>query len=244
MSIRIIAICAIFCAAFNSILLSEVRIILTAAISEKHYELRKLQYIESFQCLKNYGYHNVYVVEALQEQGPTYLDDYTPNVFYSQKNDPDIYPGFNENRTLLDALYHFNFDPDDMIIKITGRDYLTSNEFIEHVKQHPKYNAVFKSRDRSWLRTELFAMRCKHLITMCEWVDKYIITSKLRARDINPTIEIHYSQYLRPRKKHSHRKTPFQINYVKKLGIRRQLLGSTSNRFLYQEANPDEYEYY
>ena len=153
---------------------AKTKILLTAALTDSYYsELRKLQYITSFQHLANYGYgyHDFYIVESLQKNEPTFLDSYCKNVLYSQLNSPDMPVGYNEITTLLDALYYFNFDPDDIIIKLTGRHSFYNNTFIKQA-ENMTCDALFRhcSKVQGTFYTVAFAMRCDRLIDMCEWI--------------------------------------------------------------------------
>ena len=97
---------------------AEVRVILTAALTNNHFELRKNQYIKSLDILSSYDYQNPYIVEALKKTGPTFLDEYSTNVFYSTCNNPSLKNhGVNEARSLLEALNYFEFADDDIILK-------------------------------------------------------------------------------------------------------------------------------
>lgn len=157
----------------------KVHILLTAALTEAHYEFRKKEYIAAFDNLINFGYQNFYIVEALKKSGPTFLNDYCKNVFYATSNDPDcINQGANESRTMLEALYHFNFDPDDIIIKITGRHRLISDHFLKLVQNNPEYDVFIKicqdlmpAWQDGMIPSMCFAMRCKYLIEMYEEID-------------------------------------------------------------------------
>lgn len=152
----------------------KIRIVLSAALTDAHYEFRKQQYIEAFNTLEKYGYKDVYVVEALKQQGPTFLDTYTKNVFYSSVNDPKFKNnGINEARTLLEGIYHFNFGPDDMIIKLTGRYRLLSSYFLQLVHDNPDYDVFIKffERNEPCAMTFCFAMRCKFFQEMYEQMD-------------------------------------------------------------------------
>jgi hypothetical protein len=122
---------------------AEMRIILTAALTDNCFEFRKNQYIESLSILAKYGYKNPYIVEAIRTPGPTFLDDYSTNVFYATCNNPSIRNlGANEARTLLEALEYFQFADDDMILKLTGRYQLFSDRLIKIVeKNQHKFDA-------------------------------------------------------------------------------------------------------
>jgi len=116
---------------------AEMRIILTAALTDNHFEFRKNQYIESLNILADYGYQNPYIVEAIKKVGPTFLDDYSTNVFYATCNNPSsINHGANEARTLLEALEHFQFADDDIILKLTGRYQLLSDRLLRIIKKN------------------------------------------------------------------------------------------------------------
>ncbi len=172
--------------------------------------------------MRGHGYENVYVVESLKKQGPTFLDDYSCNVFYSQANNPKLLPGYNESVTLLDALYHFNFDPDDMIIKLTGRHHFISDEFLRYVEEHQSsVDAFFKVHNPRELFSVAFAMRCKYLIEMCEHFNRLFPTIKNPRRT---PLEMLQDAFVRPREKNG----LISVHYVQNLGVRAQFLGSTT----------------
>jgi len=150
---------------------AEIRIVLTAALSDYCYDMRKEQYIKSFNALYRYGYKDFYIVEALKKEGHTFLDDYCDNVFYSQANLADKPVGYNEAATLLDALYYFDFAPDDIIVKLTGRHSFATNALIKRAETMTS-DALFKQcnkKELTWY-TVAFAMRCDELIKMLEWI--------------------------------------------------------------------------
>lgn len=158
---------------------SQIRVVLTTALTDAHYEFRKRQYIRAFDALKAFGCTNFYIVEALAKQGPTFLDDYSKNVFYATVNDPHCKnQGVNESRTLLEALRFFNFDPDDMIIKLTGRHCLISDHFLKTVAQHVDCDAIITYCQGRWpafadgmVPTFCFAMKYKHLCQLYQDID-------------------------------------------------------------------------
>ena len=159
---------------------AKVRILYTAALVQNDFKTREKEYIKSLKILNKYGY-NPYIVEAIQGKGPSFLDNYSDRVFYSKKHDFGIKSiknkGINEAKTMLDALHYFNFDDNDIIIKITGRYFLENNSFLKFVEKNSQqdviiktiYNKSFRSRDNPdgiWPITGLFAMRCKYLKEM------------------------------------------------------------------------------
>src|SRR5579872_4118245 len=157
---------------YNSVSIGEIRMVLGAALTDNYYEFRKKQYLESFRILSNLGINDFYIIEAVKKKGPTFLEDYCKNVFYASTNNPHYRNnGINESKTLLEGLYYFNFDPEDIIIKLTGRYHLLSDYFINIVKENPTYDAFVKKDDHGQIHTACFAMRNKYLIEMYQTID-------------------------------------------------------------------------
>ena len=115
----------------NTLNTKPIKVLYTAAIIPRDYENRKNCYIRNLQMLKQYGC-DVYVVESCQS-GPTFLDDFCDHVCYTKSNDPSALPSYNETTSVKIGLEHFNFDHDEMIIKVTGRYVLETDEFISLV---------------------------------------------------------------------------------------------------------------
>lgn len=151
---------------------AEVRLVLSAALTDSFFEFRKQQYIESFAILSKYGYPNPYIIEAIQKKGLTYLDEHSSNVFYAQNNNARLRnKGINEARTMLEGLKHFNFSPDDMIIKLTGRYHFKSDYFLRLVENSQQYDAIVRFSPDGQQDTCCFAMKNKHLQEMFESLD-------------------------------------------------------------------------
>lgn len=151
---------------------AEVRLVLSAALTDSYFEFRKKQYIKALNIYSQCGYKNPYIIEAVKKDGPTFLDNYSTHVFYSKANIPQLAnKGINENLTLLDGMAHFNFAPDDMIIKITGRYHLLSDYFLRTVEKNQDYDAIVKIDKSGHLRTLCFAMKYKFLKEMYESLD-------------------------------------------------------------------------
>jgi len=195
----------------------QVRLVLSAAISDAYYEIRKQQYIASFHALAGYGYSNPYVVEALRKQGPTFLDDYSTNVFYSTANAPHYRnKGISEALTLLEGFYHFGFHPDDIIIKMTGRYLMVSDYLLRIVENHPEYDAIVKVDSIGQVHTLAFAMRCKYFQEMFSSIDY----PRMETLWIN--IEREVGDYIRRKAQQGN----FKVLYLPKLDIKADLIGS------------------
>ena len=195
-----------------------VKLLLTAAITDSHFEFRKEQYIKSLEILKHYGYENPYIVEALKKSPPTFLDTYSINVFYASSNNPLLKNhGINEAKTLLEALDYFNFAPDDMIIKLTGRHLLQSDSFLKYVERNSEYDLIMRiNQEKTGVFTSLFAMKCNCLKEMLNSIDY------LKIND--PIIGIEYvvADYVLKKEKEG----SLKICYIKKLDLLCDTYGS------------------
>ena len=150
---------------------SEIKIVCTAAIIPQQYELRKQQYIKTLNKLKSYGYAS-YVIESCQS-GPTFLDSVCNHVCYTQSNDLAYInnKGMNEAISLQIGLKQFNFDPEDIIIKLTGRYSLETDEFITLIRTNPDADAFVRAWNSNDAYSGLFALRLKYFL---DFLDIYI----------------------------------------------------------------------
>jgi len=203
---------------------AQIKLILTSALVSAHYEYRKKQYVSSFEILRKYGFNanNIYVVEAIAKQAPTFLNDYSNNVFYSTVNNPHIKNhGSNEAKTLLEALYYFNFDPEDMIIKHTGRHHFMSDSFLKTVQENEiQYDAIVRAgvHGPGVIASICFAMKNKYLQEMLENAD-YEALDAFRL-----TLETVVTFFVQKMVK----KGDFKVLYVDTLDICADTTGSTT----------------
>jgi hypothetical protein len=201
----------------------ERHVICTAALADSHFEFRKQQYVEAFAALSQCGLENVFVVEALKKHGPTFLETLSTNVFYATRNNPNLKNhGINEAITLLEGCEHFKFQPEDMVIKFTGRHKLTSDHFLKIVEKNPEFDAFVKvdkdGRDFTpgSIYTLGFAMRYKHLKDMFESLNYADLNEKMIP------LETAVGEYIRSKKE------ALKVCYLDKLGMTANLLGSTT----------------
>lgn len=197
---------------------AEIRIVLTAALTDHHYEFRKNQYLESFEILKKLGYVDFYIIEAGKQKSITFLNDFCSHVFYAS-NPTFKNNGINESKTILEGLNFFNFDPEDMIIKFTGRYKFLSDHFINLVKNNSHYDAFVKIGTNGFdIYTLCFAMKCKYMKEMYEHIDY----SKMEREWIN--IEHEVANYI-----HTKKNLPdFNVCFVDKLDVEANIFGSSS----------------
>lgn len=196
-----------------------VRIVCTAALTNAHFEFRKQQYHEAFTILKNFGYSDFYIIEALKKQGPTFLEEYSSHVFYATVNNPHLKNnGINEAKTFLEGCSHFRFDPEDVVVKLTGRYQLISDFLIKTIETNPDVDAFVKVNEDENVFTLGYAMRYKYLREMLESIDygsleRYMIPIEYRVGD-----------YIKKKKRGGN----FKVMYIETLHITGNLYGSST----------------
>lgn len=173
-------------------LYGEIKFLCTAALINNQYEMRKQEYIDCLEKLINFGYQP-FVVESCV-QGPTFLDGYA-TVFYSQTNNPRLKnKGVNEAVSMLSSLSYFQFNDDDMIVKLTGRYYFYSDQFLKTITQHPEIDIFIKEFSDGQICTSCFAIRFKLLkefLTHIDynWMERNMVNiERVFARYINRCI--------------------------------------------------------
>lgn len=156
---------------FLAYLSQETRVLCTSALLEANYETRKNEYISSFKALEAMG-SKPYLVEAIAQSGPTFLENYSDRVFYSRVNDHWLRnKGVNEARSMLAAFEHFNFKDNDMILKLTGRYLFNSDSFLKLIENNCDVDAFIKKDEYGQVFTGCFAMRCKYFKAMLRQLD-------------------------------------------------------------------------
>lgn len=131
--------------------------------------MRKQEYINCLKKLSELGYQPLVVESCVQ--GPTFLDDYA-TVFYSQTNNPLLRnKGVNEAESMFASFSHFNFQDDDMIVKLTGRYSFYSDLFLNNIKNYPDTDIFVKEFSDGQMFTGCFAIRFKHLKELLTHID-------------------------------------------------------------------------
>jgi hypothetical protein len=204
---------------FTMSVFPQVRIVLSAALTDAHYEFRKAQYIKSFNILNMIGYKDVYVIEALKKHGHTFLDDFSKNVFYATTNDRKFTnQGTNEARTCLEGIDYFKFDPEDIILKITGRYQLKSDRILKIIRDNPDFDAYIKLAGNGDVYTACFAMRCKYFQEVYRQIDLD------RMEKDRISLETEVARYI----KNKVATCGFKVYYVDTLDIEANLFGSSA----------------
>jgi hypothetical protein len=162
----------LLCLFINTRLFSEIKILYSAALLKDGYQVRKGEYIEGIKILNRYGYRNPYIVEAIKKKGPTFLDKYSTHVFYAQSNNAALRnKGVNEGRTLLESFGHFNFNPHDMLIKISGRYHFMSDCFIRFIENNPDLDGAVKSDGGDSAYTLCYALKAHLMLDFLQSLD-------------------------------------------------------------------------
>jgi hypothetical protein len=165
------------------------------------------------------GYKNFYVVEAIRKTGPTFIEEYTNNVYYALCNNPNLRNnGINEAKTLLEGCSHFNFDPDDIIIKLTGRHSLISNHLIKTVEENTSADVFVKTDINGNTYTSGFAMRYKYFKEMFETINYDYLEKQMIS------IEYEVNNYI----KNKMAQNSIKVIYLKKLDIKINEYGSST----------------
>ncbi len=147
---------------------AEIKVLYTAALISENYKQRQKDYTQNLKILtKKYGLE-VYIVESCHKLESTFLNDYCTNVCYTKSNNPSRSKSFNEVASMRIGLQQFNFDPNDMIIKITGRYVMKTNEFIQFVKTNPKSDIIARIWNDADAYTGYFAIRAKYLTELLD----------------------------------------------------------------------------
>lgn len=201
--------------------LTQVRVVLTTALTNNFYDVRKAQYLESFRRYAQFGYRNLYIIEGFKRNGPTFLNLHSKNVFYASVQDPTLEPinnGINEAKTFLQGLINFKFHPEDMIIKITGRYHLLSDYFLKLVENNQDFDLIAKFTDDGYVLTLGIAMKCKYFIEMYKNIDYAQM-----ERDHIP-LEIEVMKYIEKKRKSRN----FKVFATQKLDIKANLYGNST----------------
>ncbi len=173
---------------FFGSLFGEIHLIFTSALVQNNYEARKIEYLRSLSALKNYGV-DPWIIEA------THIND----SFYNRLSNHVLYPrrniyrsniGANELLSIRSSFPHFQFDDEDVVVKLTGRYWLFQPTLFNVIRDQPNYDVYLKKWfGNGWFEfTGCFAMKWKHFKKMLETADpqsmemNYIAFEEIVAR--------------------------------------------------------------
>jgi hypothetical protein len=141
---------------------SHIPVIYTAAVLEKSYEMRKKEYLHALEVLEKFGVAP-YILESCQ--AGSFFDETTAAVFYTKTNNYSLRnKGVNEAKALLCGLPQLGLDPDQIVVKITGRYFFTEPTLFDLIDQYPEIDAFVKRPLNSLSTfTGCFALRSRLL---------------------------------------------------------------------------------
>jgi hypothetical protein len=153
-----------------SLKLIAIPVLYTAALIDNQYEMRKQEYLYSFQILKQFK-TVPYILESCKIS--SFFDYLETPLLYTQTNDICLKnKGINEAMALLKGLKHFAFPQDQMLVKLTGRYFFTSPKFFTLIQNHPEMDAFVKrSYGSSSIFTGCFALRHQFFQQFLEGLD-------------------------------------------------------------------------
>lgn len=186
-----------------------IKILCTSALIPFKFEERKEEYIKSLKIIESYGFKSqTYIAESGPYTPLSFFEDYCDHVYYSNSNDTSyINKGVNEAKAMIGAFNYFDFDDDDMIVKLTGRYYFNSDDFLQIVKANPEMDAIasyYYGDPKRGINTGCYAIRCKYFKQMLNGLD----FKKMEEKLID--IELEAGRFLEKMEK---------VKYLEKTGI-------------------------
>jgi hypothetical protein len=194
---------------------SNVYVIVTTSINDANDALRKQQYTDGIQSLRRHIDRipgaKVIIVENNGKR-ETYLDRVGFDVLYTNNNALSVEKGVKELRDILECIKEYKINPDDFIVKMTGRYRLAEHsDFFDSVSRlTPEVDCIIKYAniskrsepvlDKNDCITGLIGMRAKHIeriddsLTPIEWAwakESSVIPEEKRI--ILDTLGIHIS---------------------------------------------------
>ena len=174
--IRILTLLALN-APFTCFSVEKFTVLFTAALVDKKFNERKIEYIASLNRLLSFGIRPI-IVEACKTS--SFFDVYKLPTFYPNVNNLRLQnKGVNEARLLQEALKHFQFDDEHLIVKMTGRYLFLDDRFFRLLSSLPSVDFVVrKGPELSSARgrfidcfTGCFAAKAKYLREFLDQLD-------------------------------------------------------------------------
>jgi len=160
-----------------------IKVLYTAALIDDFYEERKAEYLRSLQALQSIN-RIPYIVESIKSA--SFFDECEVPVFYSKTNNPRFCnKGINEAISMLAAINFYNFDENDIIVKLTGRYFFINESLFSVIELETQKDAYVKHTGihsqpiyEIDYFTGCFAMRCKYLKMFLNELDLQDMESK------------------------------------------------------------------
>jgi hypothetical protein len=144
------------------------RILFTSALISQDFDARKEEYLKGLESLKPF-WNDTTVIECARTESP-WISDKVPVYFTGVNNPSWRNKGANEANALLSFLTKHPGDPNQMVVKFTGRYRFKDSSFLDTCLT-TKYDAVVKLGEGSQVYTACFAMREGLLVDMLKSID-------------------------------------------------------------------------
>ena len=185
------------------------KVLFTTATIEKNFDIRMNEYIRSYEHLLTnlrVREEDIFVIECVQHEPVTFLEDMSDNVFYTKTHDHKI-----RNKGVLETLGLMKFFdthdiPDDQkVVKLTGRYFLESDSFLVELE---KAEAVAKLDIHGQVFTGCLGMNMNLFRNFLSGLNLFEMESKM----IN--IEREAANFLFHKKADGH-----QISFLEKINV-------------------------
>lgn len=140
--------------------MNTIKIILSTALIDDNISIkdREIEYIESFNILKNLGYKFSIVETALEKSD--FLESYSEDVIYTNVNGKYKNRGTNYVNAFKKFINNYKSDDDDIIVHITGRYPLINDSFFKECENLDKNKiGCFKEDGYNQFHMFLYALR-------------------------------------------------------------------------------------
>jgi hypothetical protein len=158
--------------------------IITTSLIENCFELRKREYIQGINSVldatKDIPNTKIIIVENNGKRD-TFLDNFRDSceILYTESNNIENNKGHKEIVDVKICIYHYNIQPDDFVVKFTGRYFILTDGFFMNTIRNA--NDDFTNIDAiikyGWWQdlktykikdciTGLIGMKCKHVLNI------------------------------------------------------------------------------
>jgi len=181
-------------------------------------EQRMNEYQECFNILKKFGYKDFYIVETVVTESP-FMEKNSDKVYYTNVNGKFRNRGSNYVNGFKKFLNENSFGDDDIIIHITGRYPLITDNFIKKVINLDKQKiGSFRKDEYNQFHLFMFALRYKILKNLLNSIDvphmeRNMINLERIFSDYLPHQDIDFVDFLGIVGRQSNEKNP--LNYGK-----------------------------
>lgn len=165
------------------------KILYTSALIDYKYDLRKSDYIKSYNKLIDLGIDksDIIIVESVKETSD-YLNEFGSQVFISNTHNSNIRnKGVSEVMCLKKYLESPNISDEELICKLTGRYSFIDNYYFELIKNNSEFNFYGKLIDNNiQIFAGCFSMRKGLFVKFLNEID----LDKMERETINLELEI------------------------------------------------------